>query len=87
MQINGEVLEAAAKAAYVGYNSDAPDFDAAAAWDDMSGTDDWEQQVWETVARATLEAAAPSIAAQAWDEGRAAGSESIRKPNPHRISE
>lgn len=35
-------------------------------------------------ARITIAAACPFIAAQAWDEGRAAGSESIRQENPYR---
>lgn len=64
MSVLEAAVEAAARAAYIEYSME-PGFDAEAAWDDMSGTEDWETGLWMLVARAALDAAAPHMARSA----------------------
>lgn len=77
MNISKEAIEAAARAAYI---ADNLCWDGAeAAWDDMGGSErSFERAGWEIAARAALEAAAPLLMAQAWDEGELAGYENAK---------
>ena len=72
MNISKEAIEAAARAAYMADNAEWEG--AGEAWDDMGGSEPClERALREISARAALEAAAPLLMAQAWDEGRAHG--------------
>jgi len=62
MNISDEVVEAAARAGY----KVAVFADETASWDDLSED---QCQVWIDDARHILEAVAPHLMAQAWDEG------------------
>ncbi|MBB5748557.1 hypothetical protein [Micrococcus sp. TA1] len=50
-------------------------------WENMH---DAAKDGWRGEARAALSAAAPLIAAQAWDEGRRAGNQPVSQPNPYK---
>ena len=71
MNIPQAAVDAAAKAAYI-LHSNAPGFDAEAAWDDMGGTEDWERGQWEMEARAALEAALPHMLSHEREQTRLA---------------
>ena len=71
MNIPQAAVDAAAKAAYI-LHSNAPGFDAEAAWDDMGGTEDWERGQWDMEARAALEAALPHMLSHEREQTRLA---------------
>lgn len=72
MNIPDKAIEASAKAAYIADNLDWAG--AEAAWDDMGGSEpSYERAGWEITVRAAIEAAAPLLMAQAWDEGYMTG--------------
>lgn len=78
MNISDEAVEAAAKAAYENVR---PKMGFPSGFD---GAPEPMQETYRGIARAGLEAAAPHLMAEAWEQGRVTGSESIRQPNPYR---
>lgn len=66
MSIPEQAVEAAAKVTFEGLF----DLDESDKWEDVSAT---EREPYERQARAALEAAAPHMLAQAFDQGRKSG--------------